>query len=104
MLFKEANAKRPQIDAVVAEVLAEFSPDVVELQYKIGLDWTDEWSVFFSAVLSDEAADPKNLRGLVPRIVFGIADKLPLSTFEMFPYVVFQSVSEQAESKTPALA
>jgi hypothetical protein len=102
MLFQEANAKRPQIDAAVAETLAELSPDVVQIRYKIALDWSDEWAVYFHVLLSDEAS--KDTRELAPRIVHGFSDKLPLDTFGMFSYVHFRSQSEQAESAAPAWA
>jgi len=100
MTYEEANAKRPQIDAGVAEALAELAPDVVEIQYKIALDSTDEWSVFVRAVLSDEAA--KDIRKLASRIFHTISDKIDLGTIGMFSYVDFRSQSDQAKSKEPA--
>jgi hypothetical protein len=42
------------INAVIATVLREFSPEVKYIRYAIDQDWNGDWTIFFRVVLSAE--------------------------------------------------
>jgi hypothetical protein len=100
----EAATKKPQIDAAVAEALRELSPDVQRIRYEIAQDWSGDWALFFRVLLSDEAAERKNRREIVPRVINSISDRVYLAEVGLFPYFDFRSQSEQAKDPDPAWA
>jgi hypothetical protein len=97
-------AKRPQINAVVEEVLREFSPSVKYIRYDIAQDWTGEWALFFRVLLSDKASERRNLRRVAPRVMDRMMGKLDLPKLGLYPYFDFRSESEQAALNEPAWA
>jgi hypothetical protein len=104
MYLPIAVQKQPQINAAVAAVLRELSPDVQHIRYEIAPDWSGQWAVFFRVLLSDEASDPVNHREIAPRVVRRISDKLDIPSLGMFPYFDFRSQSEQTKFHEPAWA
>jgi hypothetical protein len=99
-----AATKQQQIDAAVAEVLRELSPDVQRIRYEIAQDWSGDPAVFFRVLLSDEASQDRNLREIVPRVVWSMSDRVYLAELGLFPYFDFRSQSEQAKHPEPTWA
>jgi hypothetical protein len=104
MYLPIAVQKQPQINAAVAAVVRELSPDVQHIRFEIAPDWSGQWAVFFRVLLSDEASDPVNLREIAPRVVRRISDQLDIPSLGMFPYFDFRSQSEQTKFHEPAWA
>ncbi|MGO9261546.1 MAG: hypothetical protein ACLQU1_35370 [Bryobacteraceae bacterium] len=96
------TAKKPQIDAAVEEVLKELSPAVQRIRYEIAQDWSGEWALFFSVLLSDEVSDRKNRREIVPRVIDSMSDRVYQAELGLFPHFHFRSQSEQAKHPDPA--
>ena len=93
--------KDTQINAAIQTVLREMSPWVRHIRYRIEKDWSDDWTVFFRVVLSDEAADRKHLRDVTSRVRSRLTDELDLPNLGMFTVTSFRSESEQAELNDP---
>ena len=87
-------ARRPQINAAIAEVVKEFSPDVVHIRYDLMPDWSGDPAVYFRVLLSDEASSKP---GVVSRKVEKRMDELlDFLWLELFAYYNYRNVSEQA--------
>ena len=109
MYLPIAAAIQPHVDAAIADVLKELSPEVQRIRYEIARDWTGEWAVFFKVLLSDEAAERNQLRAVVTKVVSRLSDRLELPNLNIpglgvIPYFDFRSQSEQTELKEPAWA
>lgn len=98
------SSKQPQISAAVTEVVKELSPSVKKIRFEIGQDWSGQWAIFFRVLLSDDASEPKNLREIAPRVVWGMSERLDLPGLGLFPYFNFRSEAEQALVKDMAWA
>lgn len=55
-MYPAAIAQEAKIEAEVRAAEAALKPDVLRILYEIKPDWSDEWAIYFRAVLSDEAA------------------------------------------------
>ncbi len=96
--------KQPQINAVVSEVVKLLAPNVVRIRYDIDQDWSGDWAVFFRVLLSDEAADERNIGAVVRQVIDRMEERLDLPELGMFPHFNFRSESEQAKRRDPAWA
>jgi hypothetical protein len=70
------------------------APDVVQIRYDIGTDWSGDWAIFFRVLLSDEASRAR-LRDVATQVVWRLDERLDFPSMGLFPYHNFRSVSEQ---------
>jgi len=89
-----ASTKLPEINAAVSEVKRLLAPDVVQIRYNIGRDWSGDWAIFFRVLLSDEASKTR-LRAVATQVVWRLSDLLDFPSMGLLPYHNFRSVSEQ---------
>ena len=105
MYLPIAAAKKPQINAAVADVMKELAPLGVErINYEIAQDWSGEWAIFFRVLLSDAASSRDNLLNATTQVIWRMSAKLDLPNLGLFPHFDFRSQSEQAKVKEPAWA
>jgi hypothetical protein len=98
-----AVEKTPQITAVVASVVKDFSPEVKYMRYDIRGHWTGAWALYFRVMLSDEVG----LRGVskvAKRAVDQTMDRLDIPNLGMFPHFNFRLESEPAKLQDAAWA
>jgi hypothetical protein len=93
--------KDPQINAAIRTVLAEESPRVRYIRYRIDQDWTGEWTVFFRVMLSNEVASRTRRNEIIRRVISRVSDELDLPNLGMMPHFSFRTESEQAELNDP---
>lgn len=79
--------KQPQINAGVAAVTRELSPDVHHIRFEEGEDRSGQTAIYFRVVLSAEAS--KKLRDIVPKVVWRMSEQLDLPALGLFPYFDF---------------
>jgi len=85
----------------LSELLA---PDVVQIRYDIGQDWSGDWAIFFRVLLSDEASG-RRLREATEQVTGLLAERLDFASMGLFfQYYNFRSVSEQAVLREEAWA
>jgi hypothetical protein len=87
--------RQAEIADAVARVERSLAPDVVHLFYKIDVNWSDDWAIYFRVVLSDDAAENR-LRQVTKNVASRLAEALDFQALGLFPYHNFRSVSEQA--------
>jgi hypothetical protein len=88
------------INAVIATVLREFSPEVKYIRYAIDQDWNGDWTIFFRVVLSAEI-EAKEVRERVKfqnRIRDRIMREIDLPNLELWPSVNFRYEGEPVDS------
>jgi hypothetical protein len=102
MYLPSADSKQ-QVNAAVSEVVNLLAPDVVQIRYDIGRDWSGDWAIFFRVLLSDEASRMR-LREVTTQVVRRLAERLDFPSMGLFAYHNFRSVSEQADLREAAWA
>jgi hypothetical protein len=81
------------------------SQDVVRVRYSLGLDSTDEPSIYFRIVLTDQASQAEDLADVSGRVAGTIYEELqPHEHWGLNPYFSFRSKSEQDELREPEWA
>ena len=103
MYLPIAVQKQPQINSAVSQVIAQLSPSVQSISYRIAQDWSGQWAIFFRVLLSDEAS-ARRLRDITDQVVWRMSERLNLPELGLFPYFDFRSVSEQAMLNEPGWA
>jgi hypothetical protein len=103
MFAPPAMTRQAQINAAINRVQQIVGADVVRIRYEIGADWTDQWSIFFRVVLTDDAARHR-LREVATKVVWELSRQLDFPGMGVFPYHNFRSESEQATLREPAWA
>ena len=79
MIVPTGIVRQAELAAGVAAVKQELAPDVVRIRYDIGPDWSDEWSIFFRIVLSDDASREDRLAEVTKRATSRLFDELKLA-------------------------
>jgi hypothetical protein len=88
---------RAELDQAVNDIRPELGPDVVDLTYTLGEDWSGEPAVFFQIVLSDEASRRDHLYKATSEIQTTIVRRIePLEQWGVLPYFSYRSQAEQA--------
>ncbi len=87
--------RQAEIAAGVAAVEKELAPDVVRIRHDIGPDWSDESSIFFRIVLSDEASREARLAEVTRRAASRLLREIKPAELGLLPYFSFRSQSEQ---------
>jgi hypothetical protein len=98
-----AVTRQAEIESAIARVQQSVGSDLVRIRYEVGQDWSDQWSIFFRIVLTDDAARNR-LREVATRVIGRLAEELDFPALGVFPYHNFRSVSEQAMLREPAWA
>lgn len=79
----------------VDRIAEELKPDVVRIRFQIGRDWSDDPSIKFRVVLSDEASRPERLPESTAKVRDHLAASLRLEDLDHIAYFRFRSRSEQ---------
>jgi hypothetical protein len=103
MIVPTAVTRQADIDAAISRVEHRLGPDVVRIRYEIGQDWSDQWSIFFRIVLTDDAAK-RRLRDIASKVVWELSREFNFTELGVSPYHNFRSESEQATLREPAWA
>jgi len=103
MSLPSAVTKQPDIRTAVSEVERLLAPDVVQIRFDLGRDWSGDQAIYFRILLSDEASKAR-LRQVTTEVVRGLADRLDFAAMGLFAYHNFRSVSEQADLREEAWA
>ena len=93
---------RQRIRAGVRRAENVLAPDVIRIIYSIGVDWREEYSLFFRIVISDEAASPDRLRETTHRITEKVLAEIKAQEFGLQAYFNFRSESEQSILREPS--
>jgi hypothetical protein len=94
----------PQLQADVRRAAQSLGPDVVRINFEIGLDAMGVDSIFFNVVLTDEASRPARLRFVTQHVAFALMNQLKTDENGVHAYCNFRSQSEVASIKDPAWA
>ena len=90
------------LDTVVKNTLGLLGPEVVHVAYRIGLDSTEEPSIFFRILLADSSIREETIADLTGRIAAVLMDAVrPLEDWGLRPYFNFRSKSEQDRRRDP---
>jgi hypothetical protein len=97
----KAFIHRAELDQAINDLRPELGPDVVDLTYTLGEDWSGEPAIFFRIVLSDRAARRDQLYKLTSEIQNMIVQHIePLEQWGVLPYFSYRSQAEQAVLQT----
>ena len=97
MNIAKAFIHRAELDRAINDLRPELGPDVVDLTYTLGDDWSGDPAIFFRIVLSDEASRRDRLYKLTSEIQNMIVQHLePLEQWGVLPYFSYRSQAEQA--------
>jgi hypothetical protein len=87
---------REELDQAIKDLRPTLGPDVVDLTYSLGRDWSGEPPVFFRIVLSDLASRRDRLYKSTSEIEHAIVQRLePLEQWDVLPYFSYRSQAEQ---------
>jgi hypothetical protein len=92
-----------QLAQNIADAIRGFDPkEVVNVAYEIGYDSTDDPSIFFRIVLTDEASSERRLAVVAERVTSRLITSIrPLENWGLIPYFSFRSFSEQRKLNDP---
>jgi hypothetical protein len=93
-----------RISEAISTALKQLSPDVLDISYRIQRDWTDEWVIYLTVLLSDSSATDANLRSVTRKARETVSDLVFSSGIELFPHIHFRSESEDAKRTDPVFA
>jgi hypothetical protein len=103
-IMRPAVVSEAEIARRVKAVERKLKPDVVRIRYEIMLNSTDQESIFFRVVLSDDASRDNRLREVTERVTARLEKAIPFDEFGLYLYPRYRSRSEQAELKEPSWA
>ena len=105
MPYVSVFVEQSEIDAIVDRAIEQLGPDVVNVNYNVGVDNTGDPCIRFRVVLTDEAARPDVLFERAERVRKHLWKEIdPLGKWNLFPYTNFRSQSEQAQLQSPEWA
>ena len=97
VIIARALIHRAELDRAINDLRPELGPDVVDLTYTLGEDWSGDPAIFFTIVLSDRAARRDQLYKLTSEIQDVIVQHIePLEQWGVLPYFSYRSQAEQA--------
>jgi len=95
MLSPAGIVREPsKINAVIADVCNQLTPDVKRIFFNYGTDWSGDEAVYFRILISDDAASTR-LRETMYKTVRLLESALNLETLGFFVYYDVRSESEQ---------
>lgn len=106
MYVPVAFVDQAKLKAAVQRVAKRLRPDVVDVSFTLGDDWSGSPSIFFMVILSNSAASQRDkLFDVTDRVSKMIVHTLqPSAEWGVYPYFSFRSEAEQAEINQRALA
>ena len=88
---------RAELDQAIHNIRPDLGPNVVDLTYTLGEDWSGDPAIFFTIVLSDRAAKQDQLYKLTSEIQDMMVQHIePLEQWGVLPYFSYRSQAEQA--------
>jgi hypothetical protein len=85
------------IQSGVAEARRNLAPDVVDIDFTLGEDWSGDPAVFFRIVLSDDASRESRLREVVRRVPTEVDKDVKPLDLGLSSYFTYRSQSENEE-------
>jgi hypothetical protein len=100
-----AFTQQPQFQSAVNRAAQRLGPDVIDLTFTLGNDWTGEPAVFFMVILSNAASHRDQLLRATSQVSNAIVQMVqPLEQWGVLPYFNFRSEAEQAKINQKSLA
>jgi hypothetical protein len=92
-----------QLAADVSDAIRKLrKEEVSHVAYSLGMDSTDEPSIFFRVVLTDAASKEDGLADVTGRVAATLFDSIhPLENWGLMPYFNFRSQAEQQKRNDP---
>ena len=94
---------RGRVDAAVERAAQALAPDVVQVRYDVGEDWSGDPALFFKIVLTDEASQ-RGRREATLRARAVIDQEVKPEQFGHLSYYNFRTLTEHRETRDPAWA
>ena len=105
MIVPTAFAQQAQFRAIVNRAAQQLRPDVIDLTFTLGNDWSGEPAVFFMIILSNAASQRDQLLSTTSRVSNSIVQFVqPLEQWGVLPYFNFRSEAEQEKINQQSLA
>lgn len=105
MYVPTAFVQQTQFQSAVNRAGQQLGPDVVDLTFTLGNDWSGEPAVFFMVILSNAASRRDQLLRTTNQVSNGIVQMVqPLEQWGVLPYFNFRSEAEQAKINQRSLA
>jgi hypothetical protein len=100
-----AFARQAQFRATINRAARRLRPNVIDLTFTLGNDWSGEPAVFFMVILSNAASQRDQLLKITSQVSNAIVQLVqPLEQWGVLPYFNFRSEAEQAEINQQSLA
>lgn len=105
MYVPTAFAQQAQFQSAINRAAQQLGPDVVDVTFTLGNDWSGESAVFFIVILSNAASQRDRLLKITNQVSNAIVQMVkPLEQWGVFPYFNFRSEAEQAKINRQPLA
>lgn len=105
MYVPTAFAQQAQFQSAVNRAAQQLAPQVIDLTFTLGNDWTGEAAVFFMVILSNAASRRDQLLRTTSQVSNAIVQMVqPLEQWGVLPYFNFRSEAEQAKINERSLA
>jgi hypothetical protein len=105
MYVPTAFAQQAQFQSTVNRVARQLRPQVNDITFALGNDWSGEPAVFFMIILSNTASRREQLLRVTNQVSNTIVQMVqPLEQWGVLPYFNFRSEAEQAKIDRPSLA
>jgi hypothetical protein len=103
VIVSSGIVNQAQLAQGIGDAVLRLNPqEVVRVAYSIGHDSTEDLSIFFRIVLTDEASREDRLAAVAGRVESGlIASIRPVENWGLTPYFSFRSISEQRTRNDP---
>ena len=96
MYTPSAVTAQPEIQAAVDSVAADLKPDVRQIWWNIGQDWSGDWAIFFRVLLSDSATRGRRLSRVTDDVRRLLVERTNQYRSGLIVYCNFRGESEQA--------
>jgi hypothetical protein len=98
MVLARGFVKQEELAKAIDEIRPELDPDIVQLTYALGEDWSGDPAIFFRIVLADPAGQ-RLAKGGTLQFKLPIIYKLKLlEEWGLLPYFAFRTESENERS------
>jgi hypothetical protein len=105
MCVPTAFARPGQFQTAVNRAVQQLRPNVVDVTFTLGNDWSGESAVFFIVILSNASTRREQLLRITNQVSNAIVQMVkPLEQWGVLPYFNFRSEAEQAKINLQSLA
>ena len=101
MHYPRPYVNQAELKQAIESIRPDLGPEVANLYYNLGEDWTGDSSVFFRIVLTDQASAIGRMGGVTSQIRKKIRDQLDPDVWGVLPYFTFRSESEHRALHDP---